>query len=64
MDKPSTFTPQIHTPKKVDKYGYDEDGVLHENCGTPECCNTCEPEEPRREKNDSQLKHEEKVFGK
>ena len=65
MNKLANFKPQTYTPKKVDKDGYDEDGVLHEDCGTPECCNECEPaEELRREKNDSQLKHEEKVFGK
>ena len=65
MDKIEAGRPTIFEPKKLDKDGYDEDGVLHENCGTPECCNECEPEEEvRREKNDAQLRHEEKVFGK
>ena len=64
MNKVAT-NPQTYTPKKeMDKDGYDEDGVLHEDCGTPECCNECEPEEElRKEKNYSQVKHEEKVFG-
>ena len=29
-------------PKKVNEQGYDEDGVLHDKCGTDECCNSCE----------------------
>jgi len=46
MNKLANFKPQTYTPKKVvDKDGYDEAGVLHEDCGTPECCNECEPEE-------------------
>ena len=31
--------------KKVDEHGYDEDGVLHDKCGTDECCNSCETDE-------------------
>ena len=65
MDKIEAGRPTVFEPKKLDKDGYDEDGVLHEDCGTPECCNECEPEEEvRREKSDAQLRHEEKVFGK
>lgn len=72
MDKIEVGRPTVFKPKKVDENRYDEDGVLHEDCGTPECCNECDPEEEvrlavkevRREKNDAQLRHEEKVFGK
>ncbi len=33
----------LTTSKKiVDEQGYDEDGVLHDKCGTDECCNSCE----------------------
>ncbi len=65
MDNIEAGRPTVFKPKKVDENGYDEDGVLHEDCGTPECCNECEPEEEvRLEKNDAQLRHEEKVFGK
>ena len=66
MDKIEAGRPTVFEPKKLDKDGYDEDGVLHEDCGTPECCNECDPEEEevRREKSDAQLRHEEKVFGK
>ena len=28
--------------KKTDEKGYDEDGVLHEHCGTPDCCGECD----------------------
>lgn len=36
--------PKVFTPKKtVDDKGYDKDGVLHDKCGTDECCNSCEP---------------------
>ena len=31
--------------KKVDEHGYDEDGVLHDKCGTDDCCNSCETSE-------------------
>ena len=31
--------------KKVNENGYDEDGVLHGKCGTPDCCGTCETAE-------------------
>ena len=31
--------------KKVDEHGYDEDGVLHDKCGTDECCNSCDTSE-------------------
>ena len=47
MDKIEAGRPTVFEPKKLDKDGYDEDGVLHENCGTPECCNECEPEETK-----------------
>lgn len=36
--KPTVFKPK----KKVDEQGYDNDGVQHEDCGTSECCGTCE----------------------
>lgn len=65
MDKIEVGRPTVFKPKKLDENKYDEDGVLHEDCGTPECCNECDPEEEiRLEKNDAQLRHEEKVFGK
>lgn len=28
--------------KKTDEQGIDEDGVLHEHCGTPDCCGECD----------------------
>ena len=28
--------------KKTDKDGFDEDGVLHDQCGTPDCCRKCD----------------------
>lgn len=34
--------PNIFTPKKVDDKGYDEDGVLHDKCGTDDCCQKCD----------------------
>jgi len=40
--KPQTYTP---TKKKVDEQGLDEDGVLHDKCGTDDCCNKCETSE-------------------
>ena len=44
MDELKQFKPEVYTPtkKKLDENNYDEDGVLHENCGTPECCQKCE----------------------
>ena len=39
MDNIEAGRPTVFKPKKVDENGYDEDGVLHEDCGTPECCN-------------------------
>lgn len=45
MDELSKFKPQVFTPKKVDENGFDEDGVLHDKCGTDECCQKCDPEE-------------------
>ena len=41
MDELKYFKPEVNTPKKVDSNGYDEDGVLHDKCGTPECCQQC-----------------------
>lgn len=28
--------------KKTNEQGIDEEGVLHDNCGTPECCGECD----------------------
>ena len=43
--------PEVYKPKKkVDNQGYDKDGVKHEDCGTPECCGTCETAETQEEK--------------
>ena len=41
------FKPETNIPskKKVDEQGLDEDGVLHDKCGTDECCNSCETSE-------------------
>ena len=43
MDQLREFKPSIYTPKKVDENGVDDEGVLHDKCGTPECCQQCEP---------------------
>ena len=46
MDELKKFKPQTYIPpKKVDKEGFDEDGVLHDKCGTDDCCNSCETSE-------------------
>lgn len=47
MDELKKFKPQTYTPPKikVDKDGLDEDGVLHDKCGTDDCCNKCETAE-------------------
>lgn len=46
MDQLKNFKPNVYTPKKkVNEQGYDEDGVLHDKCGSPECCNSCETSE-------------------
>ena len=45
MDNDKQIQPQVIFIKKVDEDGYDEEGVLHENCGTPECCGGCETAE-------------------
>lgn len=38
--------PKVFKPKKkVDEKGYDEDGVMHEDCGTSDCCGKCETSE-------------------
>ncbi len=38
--------PKVFKPnKKVDEKGYDEDGVMHEDCGTSDCCGECETSE-------------------
>ena len=42
MDQLKYFKPSIFTPKKVDSEGYDKDGVLHDKCGTPDCCQQCD----------------------
>ena len=42
MDQPKYFKPSVFTPKKVDSEGYDNDGVLHDKCGTPDCCQQCD----------------------
>jgi hypothetical protein len=36
--KPTVYKPK----KKVDEQGYDEEGILHDKCGTPDCCGGCE----------------------
>jgi hypothetical protein len=45
MDQLKEFKPRVYTPKKVNKEGYDEDGVLHDKCGTPDCCQSCDTAE-------------------
>ncbi len=46
MDELKYFRPKTYIPpKKVDKDGFDEDGVLHDKCGTDDCCNKCETAE-------------------
>ena len=45
MDQLKQFKPEVKKPKKVTKEGYDEDGVLHDKCGTPECCQSCDTAE-------------------
>ncbi len=46
MERLSEFKPpEVYTPKKVDEKGYDEDGVLHDKCGTDDCCNKCDTAE-------------------
>ena len=48
--------PEVYKPKKkVDKQGYDKDGVLHDKCGTSECCGTCETAETQEEKEDGRI---------
>ena len=43
MERLSEFKPpEVYTPKKVDNNGLDADGVLHDKCGTDDCCNKCE----------------------
>ena len=38
--------PTVYKPKKkVDEEGYDNEGVQHDKCGTPECCGGCETED-------------------
>ena len=45
--------PKVYNPKKkVDEQGYDEDGVKHENCGTPECCGGCETSDKKEKDKD------------
>jgi hypothetical protein len=44
MDKDKK-QPQVYSPIKVDENGYDEDGVLHDKCGTDDCCNKCDTAE-------------------
>ena len=45
MNQLKQFKPDVDEPKKVTKEGYDEDGVLHDKCGTPECCQSCDTAE-------------------
>ena len=45
MDQLKEFKPNVYTPNKVNKEGYDKDGVLHDKCGTPECCQSCDTAE-------------------
>ena len=46
MDELKKFKPDTKKPKKkIDAQGYDEDCVLHDKCGTDECCNSCDTEE-------------------
>jgi hypothetical protein len=43
--------PEVYKPKKkVDKQGYDEQGTQHNDCGTPECCGTCETSDTQEDK--------------
>jgi len=40
---------KVYKPKKkVDKDGYDSEGVQHTNCGTPDCCGDCETSEDEK----------------
>ena len=47
--------PKVYIPKKVDKQGYDEEGVLHDKCGTDDCCNRCETSDTQEEKQDGRI---------
>jgi hypothetical protein len=45
--------PEIYTPKKTNEQGYDKDGVLHDKCGTPDCCNQCDTAEEQMNNEES-----------
>jgi hypothetical protein len=47
--------PKVYKPKKVDEQGYDEEGVLHDKCGTDDCCNSCETSDTQEEKQDGRI---------
>ena len=45
--KPTVVDPK--QLKKTDALGIDEDGVMHDKCGTPECCQKCDTSEDKQE---------------
>ena len=47
--------PKVYKPKKVDEQGYDEDGVQHNDCGTPECCGGCETADTQDKDKDGRI---------
>ena len=49
------INPTVYKPKKVDEKGYDEDGVLHDKCGTPECCGGCETADTQDKKENGRI---------
>ena len=53
MDQLKQFKPNVYTPKKTTEKGYDEDGVLHDKCGTPDCCNQCDTAEEQMNNEES-----------
>lgn len=45
--------PKVYTPKtQIDEDGYDQNGVLHDKCGTPECCKKCDTPDTQEDKQD------------
>lgn len=52
MENVKKVTPKTFDPKQVDENGYDDEGVLHDKCGTPDCCGGCDT---AVEENESEL---------
>lgn len=42
MDEVKKVKPKTFDPKQLDENGYDKDGILHDKCGTPDCCGGCD----------------------